>query len=244
MANGFSAIKPAIWGNESRVIAGFSTRTAPLEETHPEFNGDARVESNRKQWLEIFGLGNRSLALAKQVHGSEVRIVSDAACQDNTDGLVTTQKNLAVGVLVADCAAVLLADQENEVIAAVHAGWRGAIDGILKKAIAKMLLSGANVNRIEAFISPCISVKAFEVGKDVADLFPVQFVDYKSYEKPHIDLKKFVMSELLISGLHEENIECNPLCTVNEPETLHSYRRDKARSGRMMAVISMDSPGP
>ncbi|MEX1137283.1 MAG: peptidoglycan editing factor PgeF [Balneolales bacterium] len=246
MNNSIKAIKPDIWRNDSRITAGFSTKSSSDKGSTLGFSlgllgteDDTVIESNRQDWLAFLGLEDQPLALGKQVHGNEVRTVDDSTFQDNTDGLVTTQKNLALGILVADCAAVLLADRENGVIAAVHAGWRGAVQGILQNAVAKMVLSGADVDCIEAFISPCISLKEFEVGEEVARMFSQEFVDYTSYTKPHIDLKNFVIYELQKAGLQEGNIENNPLCTVKEADTLHSYRRDKVQSGRMMAVISM-----
>ncbi|MEX2641539.1 MAG: peptidoglycan editing factor PgeF [Balneolales bacterium] len=237
-------IRPEIWNNGCGITAAFSTRhfgdgNKAFSMAYSEMARDSTVDYNRTVWLDHIGLKGIPLALGNQVHGSEVRTVTDSTFQADTDGLVTKQKNLALGILVADCAAVLLADRKAGVIAAVHAGWRGAVEGILEKAIFKMLLAGADVRETEAFISPCISLSAFESGGEVARLFPVQFVDYSTYDKPHIDLKKFINHELVKAGLRQNRIETNPLCTVSEGDKLHSFRRDKERSGRMMAVIAM-----
>ncbi|MEX0780524.1 MAG: peptidoglycan editing factor PgeF [Balneolales bacterium] len=247
MDKNISVIKPALWEHAPQIKAGFSTKIAPDKENTFDFSlsfsgtgDDVVVEQNRRQWLKYLGLKNYPIAMGNQVHGNEVRIITNSDFQDNTDGLVTTQKKLALGILVADCAAVLLADRENNVIAAVHAGWRGAIQGILEKAISKMEIAGADANYIEAFVSPCISLANFEVGTEVAEKFPEQFVDYTSFAKPHIDLKNFIKHVLLKAGLQENNLEINTLCTVAEPDILHSFRRESTRSGRMMAVIAMD----
>lgn len=248
MDKSIKAIKPALWQNDSFIKAALSTVRSPDQEGNLGFSlafneagNDDTIESNRQDWLEFLGLADQPIALCNQIHGNAVKVVYDSTFQDNTDGLVTKEKNLSLGILVADCAAVLLADRKNGVIAAIHAGWRGAVQGILENAIAKMQLSGADPYHIEAFISPCISKEEFEVGEEVAKMFPEMFVDYTSYKKPHINLKKYVVHKLLEAGLQIEKIESNPLCTVKEAGLLHSYRRDKAQSGRMMAIITLSS---
>ena len=239
------AIIPALWQDDSTVTAAFSTKpdSGYIENdyslAYSEYRQDRIIEQNRRDWLRELGLGHTGLALGKQVHGSEVKIVTDAIFQNDTDGLVTHVKNLTLGILVADCAAVLLADRSNGIISAVHAGWRGAISGIIGNAIKKMTSLGGDLTQVEAFVSPCISLQAFEVGKEVAQRFPDEYVDYHSYDKPHINLKAFLVRELTKSGLTESNIESHEACTVGRPESFHSFRRDKEKSGRMMAVISL-----
>ncbi|MEX0685907.1 MAG: peptidoglycan editing factor PgeF [Balneolales bacterium] len=243
-----NVIIPAFWKNDDLITAAFSTMkpvnveygyTSDFSLANTDTRHDHFVEYNREQWLNALGLSNKPLCIGKQVHSNQVNIATDSTYQQNTDGLITTNTNLALGIFVADCAAVLIADKENKVIAAIHAGWRGAINGIIRVAITKMTTVGADVRLIKAFVSPCISQTAFEVGYEVAEMFPQDFVDYKTYSKPHIDLRKFLTQELIEAGLKKQNIESHQACTFTESDRFHSYRRDKEKSGRMMAIISM-----
>jgi copper oxidase (laccase) domain-containing protein len=102
-----------------------------------------------------------------------------------------------------------------------------------------MVPLGVKPERCLAFISPCISVRHFEVGTEVADQFPDSFVDYEQYEKPHIDLKGFLQYQLEGAGVRREHIEVHPGCTVEDKQDYYSYRREGAMSGRMMGVIQL-----
>ena len=115
------------------------------------------------------------MAIAEQVHGSNIEIVDEPGFFPATDGFITSQKGLLIGVKVADCAAVLMADPESGLVAAVHAGWRGAASGIVGKAAEKLINEGATTQNIRCYISPCISMANFEVGEEVASEFSDEF---------------------------------------------------------------------
>lgn len=219
--------------NESGVIPGLNTgmnTEAPADE----------VDKNRQVYLKTVGLNADHLILAKQVHGKHVEIVSKPGIKDDTDGLITNQHGLILGIQVADCAAILLADPDHEVIGAVHAGWRGAAAGILPVAIEKMEKKGADPSRILAWVSPCISLHRFEVGEEVASQFPDQFVDYNSYNKPHINLSAFLRDQLSSCGVLETHIEADERCTYDGEEEFYSFRRERERAGRMLALITIN----
>lgn len=218
--------------NESGVIPGLNTG---INTEAPE----AEVAKNRQVYLKSIGLKPDHLTIAKQVHGNQVEIVNHAGIIENTDGLVTNHHGLILGIQVADCAAILLADPDHEVISAVHAGWRGAVAGILPAAIEKMEKKGADPSRILAWVSPCISKKNFEVGDEVASQFSDQFVDYSSYSKPHIDLSAFVRDQLNSCGVMTSHIEVDSRCTFDNEEEFYSFRRERERAGRMLALITI-----
>ncbi len=197
------------------------------------------VAENRSRLLSQEGIAPDWIAYADQVHGTRVRAVTEGGTYGETDGLVTQIPDLALAIQVADCAAVLMADPAARVIGAVHAGWRGAAGDILPKAIDLMKELGASTGNMRAFISPCISFKNFEVGPEVAELFPEDFVDYSRYEKPHIDLKGFLEQQLAGAGVERDHIEVHEGCTVEQGDKYYSYRREKERSGRMLGVIRM-----
>ncbi len=235
-----------IWSKRKEIRAAFLSRQEERNSfvIHPVANLETHsdvvqaLEKNRTTLSEYLKWPNLQLSLGLQVHGTNVGHTEKPEVLEHTDGLVTTRPGLAVGVLVADCAAVLIADRVFGVVAAVHAGWRGAVGGIIEEAVTKMIRMGAEPHVMEAYISPCISRTAFEVGEEVASQFPVRYVE-RSGAKPHVDLKGFVSHSLAETGIPADRIIQDERCTYREPEDLHSYRRDGPASGRMMAVIAL-----
>lgn len=203
-------------------------------------NEDAHIISSNRNCLSTL-LKNKStnFAYANQVHGSSISYVTEAGTVEDCDALITQTKGLALAIQVADCAAVLIHDTKSEMIAAIHAGWRGAVDNIVPKTLKLMRAKGAEFKGAKAYISPCICKKHFEVGEEVADKFPASFVDVKGYAKPHIDLKGFIKSQLIENGFFRKNIETDSGCTIEGEQQFYSYRRGKEQSGRMMAVIQL-----
>lgn len=199
------------------------------------------VSKHRSTLYETLHINPRWVATAKQVHSNKVQEVTQGGTYPATDGLITRVPGLTLAIQVADCAAVLLWDEQNEIIAALHAGWRGAAADIVPVGIERMAELGADPQKIKAFVAPCISVGNFEVGHEVAEQFPDQFVDYDSYKKPHVDLKRFVEHQLREAGVSESNIEIRPECTIADAEQFYSYRREGDQSGRMMALIQMNT---
>jgi YfiH family protein len=240
-------IKPSVFDSEA--ISSWFTKRGESVQDNFKIRG-LNLGFNTEEYEEIVK-GNRNflansistpisdIAFADQVHGNEIIEVQKGGIYENIDGFITTEKGLALAIQVADCAAVLFGDSKAGVISAVHAGWRGAEAEIVPKAIQKMVSLNADPKDIKVFISPCISQKQFEVGEEVAEKFPDEFVDRKSYSKPHIDIKKFIESQLLSAGILEENIEIHGSCTFSESD-YYSYRRDGKRSGRMMGIIKLN----
>lgn len=200
---------------------------------------DAITTANRNTWIKASGADPKLTSWGIQVHQNHVQVVDQPAVFLNTDALVTNKPGYSLAVFVADCAAVLLADSEAGVIGAAHAGWKGAVADIVPRTISEMVKLGAKAERLKAFVSPCISQANFEVGVEVAKQFPPQFVD-SSKEKPHVDLKGFVKHQLLEAGLQDSAIEAADGCTVTDANSHYSFRREKERSGRMMALITLN----
>lgn len=240
-------IEPEILNESNGIEAWFSCKNIQpgLEEHFIKglnlgFNTNEKaeiVEQNRSLLLSSLGIDAEWIAYAGQVHGNRVQVVAQGGTYGETDALVTQVPGLTLAIQVADCAAVLLADAQKKIVAAVHAGWRGAAGDILPGTITKMHSLGAAVKDIKAFVSPCISQQNFEVGNEVADQFPDNFVDYQSYKKPHIDLKSFLEHQLRKMGISKENIQIHEGCTVAEEQRYYSYRREQQNSGRMLAAI-------
>lgn len=197
------------------------------------------VAANRLSLLSHLRLDPDWVAYADQVHSNRIQVVAEGGTYPSTDGLITQIPGLTLGIQVADCAAILLWDSENSVIGALHAGWRGAVGDIVPMGIEKMVGQGADPHNMKAYVSPCISLKNFEVGQEVADQFPNQFVDYESYKKPHVDLKGFLHHQLVEADIPENQIEVSNKCTIEDADEFYSYRREGEESGRMLALIQI-----
>jgi YfiH family protein len=183
-----------------------------------------------------------TMAVAHQVHGDRVAWVAAPGLVPATDGLITATDGLTLGIKVADCAAILFCDPIAGVSAAVHAGWRGAVGGIHRNALRMMTDAGCDLNRIHAWISPCIGIASFEVGEEVAERFPARFVHRAGFAKPHVDLGGYLVHELDMAGLSASQIHFDGRCTVEHSDIFWSYRREAQDAGRMMALITNRHP--
>jgi polyphenol oxidase len=142
-------------------------------------------------------------------------------------------------ITVADCLPVVLFDPKAAVLGHVHAGWRGSASGIVRKAVTMMQSEfGASPDAMTAYLGPSAGVCCYEVGREVADAFLLEQLEVRN-GRTYLNLKKANLDQLLECGLRPENIEISALCTICSPQLFHSYRRDREKSGRMMAVVSM-----
>lgn len=187
----------------------------------------------------LAALGTGSIVQVKQVHGARAVLASEAAGQE-ADALVgpPSEEAVAIGVRVADCVPVLVARTDTGAVAAIHAGWRGIVAGVVPAGL-ELLGKGAHL----AAIGPCIGACCFEVGADVADHFvPRQgatgFVTRRAGDKAYVDLRAAVRAQLRELGFADAAIDDVPGCTKHEPDRFHSFRRDGANSGRMLAAIA------
>jgi YfiH family protein len=190
------------------------------------------------------------LFLASQVHGRAVVVVSGVADHHEirrreADAVVATEAQVACGTRVADCAPVLLADPETGAVAAVHSGWRGTVQGVVAAAVDA--LGGHSVApRLVAAVGPLIEVCCFEVGPDVADEIASSsplgnVVVDRSRSRPHVDLRRVIVAQIRALGV--EDIDEVRGCTRCDAVRFHSFRRDGAASGRLLAAIVARGPG-
>jgi YfiH family protein len=196
------------------------------------------VEENRRRFCASLDTNPAWLATAGQVHGSTVRVIDAPRHEPFCDGLVTTTAGLLLAVAVADCAAVLLADPIRGVAGACHAGWRGAVRGIVADTVTAMANRGAVPAEIRAYVSPCLSREAFEVGPEVAEQFdPAVVAHPNGTERPHVNLKAALRRQLEDTGLLSSAIEVSDRCTLQEPDHFFSYRASDGPTGRMFGAI-------
>lgn len=206
------------------------------------------VTMNRARVAQAMGVAADSLTTVKQVHSSYVVTLDDqtpAEISDiKADGIVTKQPGVALAVLTADCQPILFADAKAGVIGACHAGWRGAIGGVIEATAEAMRDLGAT--DISAVIGPTISQRAYEVGEDFMEDFLVEDPAYSRFfsggpnGKPMFDLPSFGLSKLRDAGVEAE---WSGYCTYSDPERFFSYRRSTHKNqvdyGRLISAISL-----
>jgi YfiH family protein len=241
-----TVILPKIFSAYREIRSGMSTKLGSRMQTDFEMNlsfkvGDdpTIVETNRKSFFSLFGISINELAIPLQSHSENVRKVDVPGEYEECDALITNVSGLALVVTVADCVPILLFDPIKKAIGIVHAGWRGTAKIIVKRAVEKMREEfKTDTKNILAFIGPSAGVCCYEVNTDVAVKFENKNVPYCK-TKIFIDLKKENASQLKQMGLAASNLQISTHCTICEKQLFHSYRRDKKRAGRMMAVICL-----
>lgn len=210
-----------------------------------------RVRANRDRALEMAGLGGSQLLTAYQIHSPDVAVVEQAWADDarpRVDALVTKTKGLALGVLSADCVPVLFADPQAGIIGAAHAGWRGALTGVLQATVWAMVDQGARASQIRAAVGPCIGAASYEVGVEFPAPFLAQDPANAGFFRPaarpdhHMfDIEGYVVAQL--KALKLAGVEAAHRDTCGERETFFSYRRSVLRGepdyGRHVSVIGL-----
>lgn len=174
-----------------------------------------------------------------QTHTAEVRVVNDGDVDlQDVDGVVCTRPGVLIGVRTADCLPLLMADTHAGVIAAVHCGWRGTVAGIALRAVEVMEKCGARPERIHAAMGPCICPDCFEVGDEVANLFPHETIlKPHASPKPHIDLSKAVSLQLQQTGVRD--IALPPACSKHSSGFYSVRRQGRDLTARTLSVISL-----
>lgn len=207
----------------------------------------AAIVENRRRIAAAFGAPPTHLVGVHQVHSPDAVFITEpwAGERPHADALVTTTPELVLSVLTADCAPVLLADTQAGVIAAAHAGWKGALGGVLASAVELMRTHGAR--DISAAIGPCIHQPSYEVGPEFESRFLEKDAAYGSHFAPGygdrrlFDLPGFCADQLRRLGI--TRIETLPLDTYALREALQSHRYSVHQSwtdyGRNCAAISL-----
>jgi YfiH family protein len=207
------------------------------------------VEVNRARVAHAMGVEPACLATVHQVHSADVVVIDETMtpedCQKiQADALVTARPGIALAVLTADCQPVLFADPEAGVIGAAHAGWKGALNGVLEATVAAMRTAGAE--NIRAVIGPTISQRAYEVGPDFMEDFVAEDAENMRFfaggpnGRPMFDLPSFGLSRLRAAGVEAE---WSRHCTYSDAERFFSYRRAtheaQADYGRLISAIAL-----
>ncbi|MEM9045715.1 MAG: peptidoglycan editing factor PgeF [Pseudomonadota bacterium] len=202
------------------------------------------VQENRYRITKA--LGAASLHSVHQIHSDiAVQVTTPWSEKPRADAMVTMAPGQALGILTADCAPVLFADREAGVIGAAHAGWKGALGGVLEATIRQMRTLGAE--NITAVIGPCISQRNYEVGPEFFEKFTDEDPENDRFfvggtgDRMHFDLPGFALMRLRAAGV---KAEWTGHCTYGDERRFFSFRRATHRGepdyGRLVAAISLD----
>ncbi len=211
------------------------------------------VRINRERVAAAMGVAPGALISLHQVHSADVVRLeaapggAQAGNRAKADAMITARPGIALGILTADCAPVLLADERAGVVGAAHAGWKGALAGVLEATLDAMEAAGAGRGRIVAVVGPCISQAAYEVGPEFMDEVLADDPEYARFfaggrgDRLHFDLPGFVLHRLRAAGVGEA--EWIGRCTYSDPARFYSYRRSvhcgEADYGRLISAIAL-----
>lgn len=210
-----------------------------------------RVHENRRRIAETMKIKPEGLTTVHQVHSPDVVTVNTPISLDarpKADAMVTNRKGLALSILTADCGPILFADAEAGVIGAAHAGWKGALGGIVENTVAAMEALGAQRNNIEAVLGPTISRNNYEVGPD----FSARLIDLSQANKAYLspseraahfmfDLPAYILAQAAAAGI---TCTWTGQCTYADERNFYSYRRTTHRGetdyGRGLSAIVLE----
>lgn len=228
-------------GASSGIFQGLNCGTGSSDQSEA-------VAINRERVAHHMGVAVQALIGVHQVHSPDV-ITVDAPWEKGprADAMVTDRPGIALSVLTADCQPVLFADRMAGVIGAAHAGWRGALNGVLGNTVTAMVALGAQPERIHAVIGPTISQRAYEVGPEFIDAFLAEDSGFDRFfargrgDRMQFDLPGFGLYQLRRAGVGQASWTGH--CTYSDSERFFSYRRSthqhEADYGRLIACIRL-----
>jgi YfiH family protein len=230
------------------------------------------VLANRRRLQSALSASDFSLAPLKQFHSDLIHRIS-ASSEEPVfgDASTTDHANILLAVQTADCVPILLVDPKKRAVSAIHAGWRGTLSRITEKTVGRMRQEfGSKPSDLLAAIGPSIGQCCYEVGVELVTKFTALFADgHKYFDEPrtgdepnpiqwlnrkppghqpppknvHLDLRTANSSQLRAAGIRAANIYASDLCTACNTDLLFSYRREGAKTGRLMAVVGIGTIG-
>lgn len=231
-------------------ILAFTTSKQTLKGVNPRFTGDvvSIYEDNRKELADKLGIEKSQLVFPRQTHTNCVAEIIDLPKTEitETDALVSNKKGVCLCVQTADCVPILLFDPEQNVIAAVHAGWRGTVSKIADSTIQKMISKyHSSPQNILAAIGPSIGPEVYEVGDEVVNAVrnsipnPALTLSKNSSGKYHFNLWEANKQLLMAAKVLPENIEVLGECSFQKSNKYFSARKEGIETGRMVSGIML-----
>ncbi len=222
-------------GGGTRVYGGdreLNLGLTPEDEAHV-------VERNRTIAAEAVGGPKAVLATVRQVHGKEVMVAERGGRAGDADGLVTAVPGVVLGILVADCVPVLVADVRRRLVGALHAGWRGTASGMVGAGVGRLMELGARVEDMVAAVGPSIGPCCYEVGAEVRERFPAGV-----YRTTALDLWESNQKQLVEAGIRADRVSVIGECTAcarlgDGGRKYFSHRAEGGVTGRAMGMIAI-----
>ena len=245
---GMLIIKPYIFKRFPEINFGFSTLIGNINADTNNFNmsfnvcdDQELVSKNRSIFFKELELNSENIAYQKQIHGNEIKFVSEGGNCGESDAIITTRTGLGLAISSADCTVVFIYDSRQKIIAAVHSGWRGTSKKILEKTLLILIDEfKSNPDEMICYLSPSISQTNYEVGQEVAKYFDEKYLKPQN-GKFLLDVASCNFDMLIKYKVNPVNIQKSKLCSYGYKSLLHSFRRDGERSGRALGIISLRS---
>jgi polyphenol oxidase len=246
---------------KDEICVAFTTRNGgaseiPYDSLNMGLNTDDDMDSvmnNIKHTLNSLGLGSKRAFATNQVHGDRIEVIRGRVDhQDSltilaeTDGVVTDSRDIAVVTFYADCTSIMAYDPQNGVIGVAHSGWKGTAKRIGEKLISTMAGEfGSDPRDIICAIGPTSESCCYEVDKSVKDEIESSGLDFSAHsiekgnDKYMLSMSSLNKEVLIKAGVADQNIEVSGQCTICNPDTFFSYRRDGKSAGRMSAIVAL-----
>lgn len=231
--------------------APFDAMNLQSSRANADLDADARdlesnLSENRRRLARAAGIhADARIAEVSQVHGCAVARTRDAITSRHfADAMTSVPNDPAALIRIADCVPILIGCNATGAVAAIHAGWRGVVAGVVHAGVDALLAEGAERESLRAAIGPCIRSAHFEIGDEVAmeltrvDLTACITQRVQQTGKLHADLALAVVMQLERAGVLTAHIDADPPCTFADSVRFFSYRRDGVRSGRLAAIIA------
>ena len=216
---------------------------------------DARaVTENRRRLARAAGYAAEDIICAQQVHGARLAWVtgeqrgSGAFSWESAiaecDGLLLHDTATPVGIQVADCAPVLIVDATRRLLAIVHAGWRGAVAGIVSRAIHALRAAGSDPAAMQLGVGPTLCTDCLEVSPEIGAAVPPRFgnaVVCRPFVKPHLNLRAIIAEDAIKSGVAADRITIHPACTCCQVSQFFSHRGQQGYAGRFAMIAWWES---
>lgn len=243
------------WVEKDNLVCGFTTRNggssrAPFNSLNLGLgSGDqlSQIEANRAAVARAFDLEPHLFLTVKQVHGNEILMIDQPNPEVShfqkveSDAIITNQRNILVGILVADCFPVIVYDQKKHVAGVIHLGWRGVACGLLGRTINAMSdVFSCQVDDLKVAVGPGIAAHSYEVDRPVRDQFRKGTDQWARIAKEvslghwQLDLQQSILLQLDEAGINRPAVDVLKDCTCCHKEAFFSHRRDNGRTGRQM----------
>jgi len=207
----------------------------PIEKS----NGFGYLELCIQKAADNYSIMPKQIACLEQIHSNRIVQVEKRGIYKQADGLITAKKGLYLLIQTADCAPIFLYAPNNEIIAALHGGWRGIVNDIIANAVHIMQADyDVDPRNLRCAVGPSLKACCFEIGEDILHIFDNRFILNRA-GKYYLQFSQLILAKLQQAGIIQQNIDILEHCTKCNNDIFYSYRGDNQETGRMLNVIGM-----